>query len=487
MVVAASLMASSQVDGAAQSATAQDLPPAAFQSSAHAGGRDSSPPPAAPPTAAAPSAVVGTATPPSASAPAATSGLAAGGIPSVAKAAYDSAAAAAPDGCGVDWSLVAAIGRVESDHGRFAGAVLQTDGPSAPRIIGIPLDGTGTALIRDTDAGRLDGDTVYDRAVGPMQFIPSTWARYASDGDGDGSSDPFDIQDAARATARYLCAAGGDLTTVGGQRRAVLAYNHSDSYAATVLTLAAEYAGTPRPTVPTDAVPPPSDPPAHPGAPLAVPQTVSPSPSGPPSATSPTTTTPPTSPPAAASRADLPPPTPPTVTTPPTTPPPVTVTTPPRTTTPPVTTPPTATAPPPMTPPVTTPPTTPPPATSPPVTSTPPPPTTAPPTTTPATTAPGCSTPAVESLGTVDVRDGSSDPAAPAAVAARVVQAGGTVGDVVTTQDTTSAVLYPDGLGAAATALAAALGVTGAAQVGPVDRITVVIGAGDAAGLVCAP
>src|SRR3712207_3874924 len=231
------------------------------------------PPP--PPTAPA------TTTSSSTSAAAAASGLAAGGIPSVAKAAYDSAAAAAPADCGISWSLVAAIGRVESDHGRFAGAVLQTDGRSTPRIIGIQLNGNGTAVIRDTDRGRLDGDTVYDRAVGPMQFIPSTWARYASDGDGDASSDPFDIQDAARATARYLCAAGGDLTTVAGQRRAVLAYNHSDSYVATVLTLAARYAGTPPPTVPTDPVPPPSEPPAHPGPPPAMASAVRPSSSAP--------------------------------------------------------------------------------------------------------------------------------------------------------------------------------------------------------------
>jgi hypothetical protein len=68
-----------------------------------------------------------------------------------------------------------------------------------------------------------------------------------------------------------------------------------------------------------------------------------------------------------------------------------------------------------------------------------------------------------------------------------VVEAGGTVGVVTATQDATSAVLYPDGLSAAATALADALGVTGGAEAGDVDRLTVVIGGGDAARLVCAP
>ena len=67
-----------------------------------------------------------------------------------------------------------------------------------------------------------------------------------------------------------------------------------------------------------------------------------------------------------------------------------------------------------------------------------------------------------------------------------MVEAGGTVGVVTATQDATSAVLYPDGQDAVATALADALGLTGTAQVGDVDRITVVIGSGDAARLDCA-
>ena len=99
--------------------------------------------------------------------------------------------------------------------------------------------------------------------------------------------------------------------------------------------------------------------------------------------------------------------------------------------------------------------------------------------------APGCTTPAVASLGTVDIRDGSADPGAATAVGARVVEAGGTVGVVSATQDATSAVLYPEGQDAVATALADALGLTGAAQVGDVERITVVIGAGDAEQLAC--
>lgn len=173
------------------------------------------------------------------------SSLAADGIPSTALAAYQLAAAretTRDPGCGIPWTLLAAIGRVESDHGRFAGAVLHTDGLSTPPVIGIALDGVGTEVIRDTDHGRLDGDTTYDRAVGPMQFIPSTWAVYGVDADGDGQANPFDIYDAAAAAADYLCAAGGNLTTPAGVQRAVLAYNHSEPYLAAVLGLMAVYA-----------------------------------------------------------------------------------------------------------------------------------------------------------------------------------------------------------------------------------------------------
>ena len=69
-------------------------------------------------------------------------------------------------------------------------------------ILGPVLDGAGDfAAITDTDGGGWDGDTTWDRAVGPMQFIPSSWAVWGRDGDGDGRSDPSDIDDAALATA----------------------------------------------------------------------------------------------------------------------------------------------------------------------------------------------------------------------------------------------------------------------------------------------
>jgi hypothetical protein len=207
--------------------------------------------------------------------------LAAGGIPAVALDAYRKAAARVAvtmPGCGLPWPLLAAIGRVESDHGRFADSQLYADGTSAPRVIGIPLNGVGTALIRDTDHGLLDGDLVYDRAVGPMQFIPSTWATWGVDGNGDGVISPFNIYDAALAAADYLCTAGGNLRTADGQINAVLTYNDSQAYLATVLALEKIYAsGAPGVTIPIlPSLPKPKPgvkpvlPPADPGTPRAL-------------------------------------------------------------------------------------------------------------------------------------------------------------------------------------------------------------------------
>nr|WP_239028688.1 lytic murein transglycosylase [Pseudonocardia acidicola] len=158
-------------------------------------------------------------------------------------AAAELAQRAAGPGCRLSWTTLAGIGRVESDHGRFGGAALDADGVVRPRIIGVPLDGSdGVAEIRDTDGGRLDGDSVYDRAVGPMQFLPATWARYGADGNGDGIADPHQIDDAARAAAAYLCAEGRDIASGEGWWDGVLTYNRSVNYARLVWAAADRYA-----------------------------------------------------------------------------------------------------------------------------------------------------------------------------------------------------------------------------------------------------
>ena len=145
--------------------------------------------------------------------------------------------------CRLAWNTLAAIAHAESNHGLFGGATIAQDGVARPSIIGVPLDGSaGLLAIRDTDGGELDGDTTWDRAVGPFQFIPSTWKRWGIDGDGDGRKNPHDIEDAALAAGRYLCDAGGDLGEASGWSAAVLTYNRSLAYATTVAQTATTYA-----------------------------------------------------------------------------------------------------------------------------------------------------------------------------------------------------------------------------------------------------
>lgn len=167
------------------------------------------------------------------------------GIPQRALAAYSGAAllvAQTRPECGLGWNTLAGIGQVESHHGTYAEAQVEPDGQVAPAIIGIPLDGSpGLAEIPDTDGGTLDGDTEWDRAVGPMQFIPATWALYAQDGSRSGDSDPHHFDDAALTAAVYLCESGEDLTSDEGWVDAVVAYNQSVRYVNDVAARAQEY------------------------------------------------------------------------------------------------------------------------------------------------------------------------------------------------------------------------------------------------------
>jgi Transglycosylase SLT domain len=104
---------------------------------------------------------------------------------------------------GLPWTVLAGIGKVETDHGR--GAEVSPAG-----------------------------------AEGPMQFMPATWAAYAVDGDGDGVASIWDAADAVPAAAHYLCANGGG--DPAGLRNAIWHYNHDDSYVEVVLAWAARYA-----------------------------------------------------------------------------------------------------------------------------------------------------------------------------------------------------------------------------------------------------
>lgn len=182
---------------------------------------------------------------PQGSADSVVSGASSNGIPAPALAAYQRAAQiidAADKSCNIPWELIAAIGRVESDHGRYNGNTLTEDGVSKPGIYGIALNGkNGTQAINDTDGGQLDQDTVFDRAVGPMQFIPSTWQVVKVDADGDGKRNPQDMDDAALATSVYLCSGKDNLSTRKGQEASVYRYNHSQDYVNLVLRIMEAY------------------------------------------------------------------------------------------------------------------------------------------------------------------------------------------------------------------------------------------------------
>ncbi|EDY46325.1 hypothetical protein [Streptomyces sp. SPB074] len=247
------------------------------------------------------------------------------GIPATVLAAYKKAEAELArtrGACKLPWQLLAAIGKVESGHAQ--GGKVDANGTTIGTIPGPPLNGQGFALIKDTDNGRYDGDKTYDRAVGPMQFIPSTWAFAGRDGNGDGIEDPDNVFDAALAAGYYLCGDGRDLGTSDGMRAAILSYNHSSEYLATVLTWYDFYRDGAH-EVPDGTGPLPSRP-SHPRTPSGTPSSPGASvpPSTPPSvrpATPPAHSASPTAPPSSTPPATKPPTRPAPPSEPPTTPP----------------------------------------------------------------------------------------------------------------------------------------------------------------------
>jgi hypothetical protein len=179
-------------------------------------------------------------------------------IPEVVLAAYrnaELALAAANPGCGLSWSLLAGIGRIESGHA--SGGRTDTAGTTATPILGPALDGhlPGNAVIPAPGNG-------FVRAVGPMQFLPGTWRFYAADGNADGATDPNNVFDASLAAGKYLCSGGLDLRDPAQELRAVLRYNNSMAYAENVLSWAQAYrtGGTPSAVaLSPDLIPPSSD------------------------------------------------------------------------------------------------------------------------------------------------------------------------------------------------------------------------------------
>jgi membrane-bound lytic murein transglycosylase B len=89
--------------------------------------------------------------------------------------------------------------------------------------------------IVETRQGKDDHESIAG-AIGPMQFLPGTWARYGIDGNGDGRADIHNFSDALFSAAHYLCANGGNVASK--LPSAVWHYNHSQNYTAQVLALA---------------------------------------------------------------------------------------------------------------------------------------------------------------------------------------------------------------------------------------------------------
>lgn len=149
--------------------------------------------------------------------------------------------------CHVTWNTLAAIGWVESHHGTIFGGSILPDGFASEPIYGVPLTGGKFMDIPDFDDGNFDGTAEFDRAVGPMQIIPATWAAWHVDGNLDGSEDGQQIDDSTMAAAGYLCFSGGDLATAAGWDKAVTAYNQAPQYILDVSAKANEYeAAAPR-------------------------------------------------------------------------------------------------------------------------------------------------------------------------------------------------------------------------------------------------
>ncbi len=172
-------------------------------------------------------------------------------IPVTALSAYKRATASVAPSlpeCHISWEIIAGIGRIESVHASAYG--LRSDGSTERPILGPRLDGHGFALVQDTEKGEWDGDAVFDRAIGPLQFIPSTWKRWQMDGNGDGVRDPGNIFDASLGSAMYLCSDRHDLANASDLSQAILSYNNSREYLNDVLHWIAVYRNTPPPASP---------------------------------------------------------------------------------------------------------------------------------------------------------------------------------------------------------------------------------------------
>ncbi|MFJ8034728.1 NlpC/P60 family protein [Streptomyces sp. NPDC096032] len=142
----------------------------------------------------------------------------------------------APTCRGMRWPILAGIAKVESNHA--VGRNITAGGDIRPKIYGVLLNGSGTGgnttALPDTDGGKWDGTASGERAVGPFQFLPSTWESIGKDANADKTADPHNADDAALGAALYLCGNGRDLNQRAQLKAAVFQYNRSGQYVADV-------------------------------------------------------------------------------------------------------------------------------------------------------------------------------------------------------------------------------------------------------------
>lgn len=153
-----------------------------------------------------------------------------------------------PPECAIDWASIGAVSRVESQHGTYLGRSVLASGDLDRPLLGLLLNGSGVATVRDTDGGALDGNGEFDRALGPMQFLPRTWRVFEVDGDSDGDTDPQSMYDATATAAAYLCNLGQTKRTADFGAR-LLGYNASSAYVTKVLSSASELRSFELPTI----------------------------------------------------------------------------------------------------------------------------------------------------------------------------------------------------------------------------------------------
>jgi len=156
--------------------------------------------------------------------------------------------------CVISWEILAAIGEIESKHGTLGNRWIAPNGNLSSGLLGPLLDGSAFALVKDSDNGSYDGSHEFDRALGPMQFLPSTWLRHGVDGNADGFNDPQNIYDAAAGAANYLCELGKERKTANIEVR-LRGYNDSTSYIIKVMDTADRYRNQGLPGAPVIEIP----------------------------------------------------------------------------------------------------------------------------------------------------------------------------------------------------------------------------------------